>query len=287
MAENVSSLARQLGASLQGNARPQFEFQFNQLQNLYIRRLNDKVTEIADADNTRRERESLIKQTAALQDTAVSIEAFTFGNQTNEEHLTDLTTSTSALVGAIQFEGDTTDVTANEVSQFNSVRDQIVGQIDKLQQLYQTDFLRPDIILEVITLGEELKGKTLEVGVVDAEGTVATTNSNRSVQDFAVYLQGRIQAALAVTGVTITAAQEASQNVLGKISTLQADRIELAQVDAKQKQEAIDEENNRTGQLLQAISLSFEVNRGFAEGLSKSLLEGSTPQPGTILSVLS
>jgi len=287
MAENVSALSRQLSASLQGNSRPQFEFQFNQLQNLYIRQLNDKVTEIADADNTKREREALAKQSSTLRETAIAIETYTFGNLSNQERLTSITETTSALVASVQFSGDETDVTAAEVSQFSSVRNKLIDEIDKLQLLYQPDFLRPDIIQEVITFGEELKSRGLVEGVVDAEGTVATTNTNRSTQDFAVFVQGRIQDALSVTGNTITAAQEASKNTLAKLSVIQADRIKIAQVDAKNKEEAIEKENNRIGQLLQAISLSFEVNRGFAEGLGKSLLEGNSPQPGTILSILS
>jgi len=287
MAENVSALARQLSASLQGNSRPQFEFQFNQLQNLYIRQLNDKVTEIADADNTKRERDALVKKSGTLRETAIALEAYTFGNISNQERLTAITETTAALVASVQFSGDETDVTAAEVSQFSSVRNKLIDEIDKLQLLYQPDFLRPDIIQEVITFGEELKSKGLVEGAVDVEGTVATTNTNRSTQDFAIFVQGRIQDALTVTGTTVTAAQEASKNTLAKLSVIQADRIKIAQVDAKNKQEAIDKENNRIGQLLQAISLSFEINRSFAEGLGKSLLEGNTPQPGTILSILS
>ena len=279
------SLGKNIASIFRGGETAAFNLRFSQLQNTVIRRLNEKTQGIADSDNVTRRRETLIKESKTLRDTLDGIGEYIFINDTNAEQLSTAFLTAATLLDVISREDADTNVTNTEVFDFESVRNKLAGEIDKLQFIVHPDLERPDLIQEIIALGQELTSKNLVQGVVDVEGTVNTTNNNRPIQDFVTQLQNKINSGIFVTSNAVEIAKNVRFSLFADVAENQTDRLSLAQSEIKRKEIEIEKEKERAGTLLQAISLSFEIRKIQTDTLNESLLGDRRVPLGSILNI--
>ena len=285
MAEIVSSLSKNLAAALRASDTPSFNLRFSQLQNTVIKRLNEKIQDISESDKIGRRQSDLIDDSKKFQDSLDKVDEYIFLNEANATNLVTALTTANTLLGAISSDDDDTNVTLDEIFQFESVRNQLADELDKLQFVVLPELGRPDLITEIIALGQELRSKNLVEGTVDVEGTVNTTNKNRPFQDFVQFLHDKIDTGITVSNDTVIAARRIRLGLFADVSANQAERIKLVKSDTKRKEVEIEKEKERAATLLTAISLSFEIRLIQTQTINDSLLGGRKVEPGSILNI--
>lgn len=285
MIEFVSSLSRNLAAALRASDVPRFNLRFAQLQNTVIRRLNEKIQDISESDQINRRQSALIDDSKTFRDSLDKVDDYILRNEANSQFLLTALATATTLLGAISSDDDDTNVTSNEIFQFESVRNKLATEIDKLHFVVIPELLRPDLIFEIIALGQELQSKNLVEGTVDAENTVNTTNKNRPIQDFVQFLHDKINIAITVTNNAVVSAKRIRLRLFGDVAENQADRIALVKSETKRKELEVEKEKERAATLLSAISLSFEIRLIQTQTLNASLLEGRKLDPGSILNI--
>ncbi len=285
MVEFVSSLSKNLAAALRASDVPNFNLRFAQLQNTVIKRLNEKIQDIADSDKINRRQDALKADSKKFQDSLDNVDEYIFLNEANAGNLLTALTTATTLLGAISSDDDDTNVTPDEIFQFESVRNKLADELDKLQFIVIPELARPDLIFEIIALGQELRSKNLVEGTVDVENTVNTTNNNRPIQDFVQFLHDKIDTGITVTNGAVVSAKRIRLRLFGDVAENQADRIALVKSDTKRKEVEIEKEKERAATLLSAISLSFEIRLIQTQTLNASLLEGRKVEPGSILNI--
>ena len=268
----TDSISARLASISQAGARSGFEFQFNNLQNSLIRRFNEQVDDINnEANSSQREIDRLQTESARLVDTLPIIEQYRIGNQNNFGQLEQVQTDLNSLRDILS-EDNT--LTADEVTAFTTLRDQIA---DRVNNIYT--FVNPDIVdlQAIVTLKEELdtfRALTPVAGSVDVDNAGLLD----AVDDF--------------TNKTITAANVTSNNIETALDLELKLQTDFSNVDAELLELTFEEQQRRNaeienlrvdlGNTLRAISLSFEFSGGLSNQINSSLQE-QTPPAGSVL----
>jgi len=259
----------------QASARVQFELQFNQLQNTLIRRFNAKVDEVnARTSSKSREVETLQKQSVKLADSLPIIQAYRTGNSNNAGALDALIDEVIALQETINTDND---VTAEEVAAFEVQRDIVATKLNNLFIFFHPDIVDGDTIVNLKKQLTDLNALSPVVGTLD---------DNSDVTTFLSAFKTRVETALSTTQNTIAVALDLEQKIQADFATRQTRVLELTKVEKAKRDVELQNLQVDLANFLRAISLSFEVNKDFADLVSSRLSE-QPPPPGSILNLFS
>jgi len=257
------------------NARVQFELQFNQLQNTLIRRFNAKVDEVnARVSSKSREIESLQKQSVKLVDSLPIIQAYRTGNSNNAGALDALLDDVRDLETTINTDND---VTAEEIDAFNAQREIVATKLSNLFIFVHPDIVDGDVIVNLKKQITDLNALSPVVGTLD---------DNSDVTSFLSNLKTRVETALSTTQNTISVALDLEQKIQADFATRQTRILELTKVEKAKRDAELQNLQVDLANFLRAISISFEVNKDFADMVSSRLAE-QPPPPGSILNLFS
>lgn len=253
-------------------AGPSFELRFSQLQNTIIRRVNDEIARINKSGGVARHRiEKLQKDGLKLADSLPLLEAYRNGNSNNLGQLQALFEESETLVATL----GTDDVDQSEVDAFNAQRDVIV---EHLNNLYI--FVHPDIVD-----GNTIQYLKEEIDTLNAlTPVVGTQADNQAIFDAIDTFQDQLNTGLTVTQNTIDLTLRIEVRIQRKQAEVLSEFEELTTVEAARRAREIDNIKADYANLLTAISLTFEVNKGLPESLNQFLVP-FTPEPGSILNL--
>lgn len=255
--------------------RIQFELQFNLLQNNLIGRFNNEVDEISQTPSSvQRKIDGLVKRQESLIGALPSLQEFRQGNLNTGGTLELIFDEITTLFST--FNGDA-NVDAAEVEAFNAQRDKVANQIENLFVFSHPDLNNANVIANLKDDVAAIRGLTLSVGTLD---------SNSAVSDSLTALQSEVSVAITVTANTIATTLDLEQKIQGDFANTDVDLLALTSEEQARREDAISSAETDLGNLLRAISISFEINSGLGEALTNRL-KPFTPPPGSALNIIS
>lgn len=249
-----------------------FELRFNQLQNTLIGRFNDKVDAVNETPlNTARKITSLQKKAEDLVASLPILQEYRTGNTNNKGQLEALFDEVTGLFTT--FNQDAT-VDAAEVAAFEAQKDVVVNRLNNIYI-----FAHPDVFDSTV---QRLKESLDTIrGLTVVEGPLT---DNQGVADTLSQFQTEVSVGITVTQNTITTTLDLEQSIESKFSTVDADLLSLTTQEQVRRDAEIEKLRINLASVLQAISISFEMNAAFAESLQARLTE-PLPQPGSVLNL--
>lgn len=278
-----NNLAQVLANVHQQARGPEFELQFNQLQNTVIRRLNQEIKEINEAGGSEHEIRALQSKGRKYAENLPKVEKFLFDTETNKGRLATMFDKVTTMVSKFT---DDDNMSAQDVTDFNTLRDEVVDEMNKLWQLSYVGFTDGDIIRRLKNELSTVQAMAPVEGVVDPEGTDPATNVNRATLTALEKFQTEVSTAQTVTNNSIYAIFNIRKDMLGEMSTIQAEITEINSSDQLKKIAEAEQVQQRYAALLESISLSYSVQSGFANDLAKSL-SSPIPEKGSVLNMFS
>ncbi len=256
-----------VGASLANlaniSARPNFELQFNALQNRLLDQLVVKIEELNDDSIVNRvdvflelEKKRMQRLTPLLED----YEAQTVSNRTTALGMSDDLTTLEGLASG----GDAT------------AFDTLLAQLDSDLALIKN--------VSGLSVGLNVKDGLVRMqGDGIGIGSYASYASDADRQQAVTDAKTKLDIAASVTTLNLDAVRSIQESVLEKIisTTIQIEAVQIA--DKAEKTEAIKQMRDDHSRLVKMLSLAFEVNQSRAEIFTQQLLEGPQFQPGTVL----
>ncbi|MEO9962506.1 MAG: hypothetical protein ABJ388_10295 [Alphaproteobacteria bacterium] len=253
----------------------QFELQFNLLQNSLINRHNEKIEKISTTPQSVENKiEDLSKRQRKLVDAVPALADFRQGNLNNKGALEKVFDEISTLFQTFNQDAN---VDADEVAAFEAQRDVVAQKIENLYVFTHNDINDGKVIQRLKQDVEAIRSLTLSVG---------TLTSNSAVSDSLTALQSEVGVAITVTQNTASTALDLQQSIESKFATIDADLIELTSDEKVRREQEINDAETVLGNLLRAISLSFEINSGLSQALANRL-KPFTPPPGSAVNIIS
>lgn len=257
------------------NQRSGFELQFNLLQNALIGRHNEKIGDISTTSSTLERRISdLSERQQVLLDSLPALQDFRQGNLNNAGALESIFDEVSTLFQTFNADAN---VDADEVAAFQAQRDIVA---DKIERLYV--FSHPDI-----NDAQVIKRLKEDVASIRAlEVTEGALTDNAAVSDALTALQTEISVAITVSQQTASTTLGVEQQIQSKFANVEAELIELTSEEKARREDEIASAEADLGNLLRAISISFEISSGLSDALANSL-KPMTPPPGSAVNIIS
>lgn len=259
------------------NQRVQFETRFNLLQNSLINRHNDFIDKTSETSPAlQRKIDSLASRQKALIGSVPALSDFRQGNLNNKGALEKVFDEVSKLFESFNQDGT---VDADEVAAFEEQRDAVATKIENLYV-----FAHPEVHDGKVI--QRLKEDVATIrGLQVAEGAL-TDPGNMETADTLTALQTEVSVAITVTQNTITVTQKLEESIQRKFTDVEADLIELTTSEQDRRETEIADAEARLGNLLRALSLSFEINSGLSQTLTNHL-KPQTPPPGSAVNIIS
>ena len=259
--------------------RPNFELQFNILQNTIINRLNDKIDEVSADDGLQNAKVDVFLANAAKKLNVVQqgIETFFFENARNINGVSAIAEHLDNLDLALD-EGDTAAFDAslekvNNTIGYLKVTDGTSAGIytsDGIQKLRNSGAVRYD------NGGTPTKA-TQYADFADAtEARAAVAAARTEIGNIAEALVLKAEGAEVVR-------QKTTQNLNSTLLQIEAAQI----ADQATKAEEISKLREEYGQLLNALSLAFESSQVLTERLGAKLFEAPELDAGSVVNIFS
>jgi len=268
----------------QAGTRPNFELNFNRIQNSMLRRLNDQIDEIANDPAPIRAQKELARKMGSVQEQLPLITAYTTGNEHNGAKLETLTSELSSLRALFSRDDDDTNLTAAEATDVNTARDEIVTRLKDLYIVSHPDVSDGNVIGRLRDGLSSFESLTATDGIIDAEGTDPTTNDNRAILDTVDQLISDVAVASEVTANTVSVSLNFKLTLLSKFAEYESKSTEITVVEAEKRNQEIENLKITNANLLKAISLSFEASNFLSEQVGAAL-QPPINQPGSILNI--
>lgn len=256
-------------------ARPNFELQFNVLQNSIIDRINKDVERI-NASSTETVDAFLLISQKKLTIFSDTLAQFAFTNARNAWAIPDLKTKLDQL---------TTAVNAGDAATFDSVMAQVNGAVGNMQP--------PNGSTVGITIPDGITAIRRDGLLnVDRAGTTTKITTYSQFTDSAEALSAiaAAQSRLDVSYTSVIIKAEAAENVRVKTEKNLASTslaIETAKIAGEsEKTAALAKVRENYSQLLNALSLAFESSQAFADQLGKGLFDPNHVDPGSALNII-
>lgn len=278
------SLPQTLVTIGKANERPNFELQFNQLQNTVIRRINDGIEKINEAHDNTREVDALRKKSKDLADAIPLFETYLFGVESNRLKLVNLSAVITSSVAKYSEVDDDTNLTAAEASDLVTLQAQVVAGIRNLFIVKLPEVKDGEVIEGIKKLTDDLEALTPVAGVVDAEGSGSPTNDNRTLLDTLNKLQNKVDVAATVSEESKFLTNKLILNANKKILETESKLLDLTTLDALKAAEEIDALKDQFTALLLSISVSFEASSSLTDLLVPSI-GPQRPPPGSVLNL--
>ena len=273
----ITPFAFTLANTALNNQRVQFELQFNLLQNSLINRHNKLIEDVSQTSSTlERKINDLSSRQKALIDALPALADFRQGNTNNKGALEKIFDEVSAL--SATFNQDAT-VDADEVAAFETQRDILATKIENLYVFAHPDVQDGKVIQRLKEDVETIRGLEVTAGALTDPGNVA-------VADTLTALQTEVSVGITVTQNTIAVTLDLEQNIQRKFAIVEADLLEVTSTEQSRREQEIAEAETKLGNLLRALSLSFEINAGLSEALTNRL-KPQTPPPGSAVNIIS
>jgi len=272
---DTSLFAKAYSAISQANSKAAFEQRFNVIQRGMISRLNDEIDEIAN-DGTQRRLIELQDRRDDLFQYLQKADDYRFGLETNKLRLLEISQDAATAATNAEDDGDTATFTADEADALNEAKGHLVEKMRSLRFLYFPGDISDSTFVNLIRQdADSLEALTAEAGTVDAEGTDPTTNDNRPLLDLLSELDSRATTLSDSTDTLIGAVNQLIIDSQAEMFDLEAKMAEISAVEIARKTEEIEALKAKYANLLNAISLSFEVQSSIGD----MLVTGTTPAP--------
>ncbi len=273
MADNF--FANAYAAISQAATKAAFEQRFSTIQRGMITRLNKEIDDVVN-DGTER-------KLAALQDRRDEIatyigqaQEYLFGLETNKLRMFEISLDSSDALSAAEADGDLASFTADEAANLNEAKSFLIEKMHSLRYLYfPGDISDSTFVNQIQQDAQSLEGLTAVAGTVDAEGTDPTTNDNRPLVDLLGEVSNRAYGLTESLDTLMGAVNQLIIDGEKEMYSLEADLAEITAVELDRKTQEIEELKAKYGNLLKAISLSFEVSSSIGD----MLVTGTTPAP--------
>lgn len=251
MADDFASVFGRLG---QAQSRTAFEVRFNQIQRTFLQRANKEIEE-ATNDGTAERLGELDQRRQEIAEYADRAREYRFGLETNEARFREIAVSTFDAIDPI--DGNTS-LTADEADTLNAYRDEVVENIKKLKLLRFPDFSDGEVTSRLLQHVEDLEALTAEAGTVDDADADPQTNDNRALIDLMTTINSDSLVFADTTSTIVGAVNGFLIDAQSDQFAIEAEATELTRVQAERNTEKADEIKAKYGNLLKAISLSFE-----------------------------
>jgi len=272
---NQSVFGAAFSAISQANSRAAFEQRFNAIQTGFIKRLNKEIDQVTN-DGTERRLAEMQKRRDEVVDYLVKAEKYQFGLQTNKYRLLEISEDASSALSNAEADGDTTTLTDAEAAQLNEAKENLVEKMRNLRALYfPGEFSDTAFVNSTRRDADALEALTAVAGTVDAEGTDPTTNDNRPLIDLLNDLISRASNLSESTDTVIGGVNDLIIDGQAEMYGLEAKMAQISEVELQRKTEQVEELKAKYGNLLRAISISFEVSSTIGD----MLVTGTTPPP--------
>jgi len=275
----IGNLAQALASVAQNAATPAFNLSFSQMQNTLIGRLNKEIHAVNAAGGSKAELLSLQSKGKKFAQNLPLIEKFLFDTESNKGRLAGITTKLATLTGL--FVNNT--ISAADLTTFNTTRQDIVNELNKLSALTYTGFTDGNSIQRLRNEVAGLSALAPVQGAVDAVGA-PTTNVNRAVLTSLETLQNKTSTAQIVTANSIVTIVDMRQGMLSKMAGIQTNVTELNSTVQLKKLAEVEALKQKYANVLQSISLSYEVSKGLTQAFTDAL-SSQAPQTGSIVSL--
>jgi hypothetical protein len=272
-----TSFAQNLVRTNAAVSRPNFELQFNIMQNTIIDRLNDKIAEITADDGLQNDKIDvfLLNSAKKLNSFQQGIEKFIFENTGNANGVSSISERLDQLDAALDA-GDT-DAFNTALGKVNETTGLLTVTDGSTVGIYSNDGIQ----------------KLRNSGVVRFDNGGTTTKAT-SLSDFAdtaaartAVSNARTETSNVIMGLILKAegAEVVRKNTSTRLdSTLL--QIEVARIaDEADKATEIAKLREEYGQLLNAISLAFESSQTLTEQLGAKLFEPPELQSGSVINL--
>lgn len=279
---NVSNLAQALATVSQSASGPDFELRFNQIQNTVIRRLNKEIQAVNDAGGDKSQLLRLKSEGLRLAKNLPLIEKFLFDTETNKGRLTTVQDKLASTI-ALFADGD---ISATDVTSFNTQRQDLVDEMNKIYQLSYTGFTDGDILRRLKNDVATLQALTPVVGVVDPAGTTPATNVNRDALTTLETFQTKTSTAQTVTLNSIYTIYNMREDIVAKMADIQTATTEINSSVQLTKLAEVEALKEKYATLLHSISLSYEVSANMSEAFASGL-SSPIPEKGSVLNLFS
>ncbi|MEK9722736.1 MAG: hypothetical protein VW405_04535 [Rhodospirillaceae bacterium] len=241
--------------------RPQFELQFNVLQNTIIDRLNEKIDEVTADDGLVNNIDPfLVASQKKLNRFQAGLDNFIFDNGRNINAVSGLSTLLDDLETALN---------ANDTDGFNDV-------LGKINQTVGNTHLSDGTTVGIFI--DDGITKLRREGLVTTDSSIAATS--RSDFADAAAAQAAIDAArnqLGTIAEVLVLKQEGAENL----------EIETALIaDQADKANAVSKVREEYSQLLNALSLAFESSQAIADQLAAKLFDPNSVPAGSAVNIL-
>lgn len=278
---SVGNIAQALTTLHQASGASEFELRFNQLQNTVIGRLNKEIQKVNEAGGSKAELLSMQREGKALAANLPVVEKFILDSQTNSNRLATVYDKLASMVSLFS---DDNAISAADVTSFNTLRQETVDELNKMWQLSYVGFTDGDIIRRLKNEITAFQALTPVEGVVDPAGTTPATNANRDVLTALETLQDKTSTAQTVTANSIYTMVDVRENIMSKMSTIEADVTELNSSVQLQKLAEVEALKKKYGAILESISISYDASSGLAGSLNQQLAR-PIPEKGSVLNL--
>lgn len=279
---NVSNLAQALATVGQSSSGPDFELRFSQIQNTVIKRLNKEIQAVNDAGGDKSQLLRLKSEGTRLAKNLPLIEKFLFDTETNKGRLANVQDKLASII-ALFSDGD---ISAADVTSFNTQRQDLVDEMNKMYQLSYTGFTDGDILRRLKNDVAALEALTPVEGVVDPAGTTPATNANRDALTTLETFQDKTSTAQTVTLNSIYTIYNMREDMLSKMAEIQTAATEINSSVQLVKLAEVEALKEKYATLLHSISLSYEVSASTTEAFTNGL-SSPIPEKGSVLNLFS
>jgi hypothetical protein len=271
------SFAQSFASTRLAAARPNFELQFNNLQNSIIDRLNEKINEAQKDSKLNNQIDVfLLAQEKKLTRFQSDLDLFTFNNARNINAVGELARRLDDLSTALG-NGDTAafDKTLSEVSDIIGNTVVTNGTTIGIYISDGIETLRRDGLLQYDNAGTSTKATAYSDFADQAEAEAAIASAIEKVGQISDVLLYKAEGAEVLRQKTAT-------NLNSTLLQIQAAQTAVAAEKAAEIAKLRDE----YAQLLNAISLAFESSQALSEQLSAKLFSPDSVPPGSAVNIL-
>ncbi len=253
-----------------------FEFQFSQIQNTIIRRLNNEIGKVNETGASQRHQvEALQREGRVLLNSGPALKEYLIGNNNNVGRLGTLFESTTTLFSSL---GEDDTVTQAEADAFNAQRDAVIAELDNVYV-----FIHPDVNDGQVIQYLKQQKTTLE-GLSAVAGSKTGDQANVDALAGALNFRDRVGDAQTVSQNTVSTTLDLTLDIEARAASIQAEITDLTTVDQARKTAEVEQLRANFSNVLSAISLSFEVNLEFAKAINSGL-SVQRPAPGSVLNL--
>lgn len=265
-------------------AKPNFELRFNQLQNTVIKRINEEIDDITERNDRRQEVAALEKEINSLHFLIKQGQDYRSGNKNNLDRAVALSPVFNSAISAFSTNDDDTNLTVDEASAINRIKDDIVKSLKRFFIVKLPDITDGRIIEFLLRNIDDLENLTAVAGTVDAEGADPETNDNRNLLDLLKRVKNKVDTTITVTQNSIFIATGMLLALQQRTLRAESEITDISVLDALRQREEIEATKQRYGRILNAISLSFEASSAFTRTLAADLSPKRIPA-GSILNI--